>query len=75
MIISDAQADFWKGRSTVGHIFTLHAATEKHLLKKSKLHVAFMDFKKAYDTVNCNILWVVPNRFAGENVQDDKKHI
>ena len=31
--------------------FTLHAAIEKHLLKTTKLYVAFIDFRKAYDTV------------------------
>ena len=27
--------------------------------KNTKLYVAFIDFKKAYDTVNCDILWMV----------------
>ena len=50
---------FRKGRSTIDHIFTLHAAVEKQLANKSKLCVAFIVFKKAYDTVNRNILWSV----------------
>ena len=40
-------------------MFTLYAAIEKHLLKNTKLYVAFIDFKKAYDTVNRDILWMV----------------
>ena len=40
-------------------MFTLYAAIEKHLLKHTKLYVAFIDFKKAYDTVNRDILWMV----------------
>ena len=32
---------------------------KKHLLKNTKLYVAFIDFKKAYDTVNRDILWMV----------------
>eukprot|EP00745_Piridium_sociabile_P043608 TRINITY_DN8944_c0_g1_i10.p1 TRINITY_DN8944_c0_g1~~TRINITY_DN8944_c0_g1_i10.p1 ORF type:complete len:1137 (-),score=123.12 TRINITY_DN8944_c0_g1_i10:208-3198(-) len=58
-IICEAQAGFRKGRSTVDHIFTLNAVIEKHLLKNKKLYVAFIDFKKAYDTVNRNVLWTV----------------
>ena len=58
-VLNDAQAGFRKGRSTVDHMFTLYAATKKHLLKNTKLYVAFIDFKKAYDTVNRDILWMV----------------
>ena len=50
---------FRKGRSTIGHILTLHAAIEKQLANKAKLYVAFTDFKIAYDTVNRHILWSV----------------
>ena len=59
LILSDAQAGFRKGRSTIDHIFTLHAAIEKHMAKNTKLYVAFIDFKKAYDRVNRKILWLV----------------
>ena len=58
-VLTDAQAGFRKGRSTIDHIFTLHAAIEKQFANNSKLYVAFVDFKKAYDTVNRNILWSV----------------
>ena len=55
-VLTDAQAGFRKGRSTIDHIFTLQVAIEKQLVNKSKLHIAFIDFKKPYDTVNLNIL-------------------
>lgn len=58
-VLNDVQAGFRKGRSTTDHIFTLHAAIEKHLLKRSKLYVGFIDFRKAYDTVNRTVLWSV----------------
>ena len=58
-VLTDAQAGFRKGRSTVDHIFTLHAAIERQFANNSKLYVAFIDFKKAYDSVNRNILWSV----------------
>lgn len=50
--ISEAQAGFRRGYSTVDHVFTLYAATQKYLLKKgSKMYVAFIDLRKAFDTV------------------------
>ena len=58
-VLTDAQAGFRKGRSTVDHIFTLYAAIERQFANNSKLYIAFIDFKKAYDSVNRNILWSV----------------
>ena len=58
-VLTIAQAGFRKGRSTIDHIFTLHAAIEKQFANNLKLYVAFVDFKKAYDNVNRNILWSV----------------
>ena len=58
-MLSDAQAGFRKGHSTVDHIFTLHASIEKQFARHMKLYVAFIDFKKAYDTVNRHVLWTV----------------
>ena len=48
------QAGFRAGYSTVDHIFTLYAIVQNCLLKKKKkkLYVAFVDFKKAFDSVN-----------------------
>ena len=58
-MLTDAQAGFRKSRSTIDHIFTLQVAIEKQLVNKSKLQVAFIDFKKAYDNINRSILWSV----------------
>jgi hypothetical protein len=50
--ISEAQAGFRRGYSTIDHVFTLYAATQKYLLKKGgKLYVAFIDLRKAFDSV------------------------
>jgi hypothetical protein len=58
-VITDAQAGFRKGGSTVDHIFTLHAAIETQILRDSKLLVAFKDFQKAYDKIDRLILFSV----------------
>jgi hypothetical protein len=58
-ILNDVQAGFRKGRSTVDHIFTLNALIEKQFSKNMKFYVAFIDFKKAYDTVDRPILYAI----------------
>ena len=59
----EEQDGFRRGRSTVDHIFVMISMVEKALAKsKGKLYVAFVDFRKAYDSVNRNILWDVLRR-------------
>lgn len=58
-VIDESQAGFRKGRSTIDHIFTLHAVVEKQLSQNKKLYAAYIDFRKAYDSVNRSLLWVV----------------
>jgi hypothetical protein len=51
--ISEEQAGFRRGYSTVDQIFNLYAVAQKCLSKKGqKLYVAFVDFKKAFDSVH-----------------------
>ena len=55
----EEQAGFRATYSTIDHIFTLYALVQSFLQKNHKLYVAFIDFKKAFDSVNRNILWYV----------------
>ena len=59
--ISKEQAGFRKGYSAVDHIFTLTSVITKKLNSKrgGKVYVAFVDYKKAFDTVNREALWNV----------------
>ena len=59
--ISKEQAGFRKGYSTAEHIFTLISMITKKLNSKrgGKVYVAFVDYKKAFDTVNREALWDV----------------
>lgn len=51
--IVENQAGFRKQYSTVDQIFNLYAIVQKCLSRKGqKLYVAFVDFKKAFDSVN-----------------------
>ena len=56
-LLSVNQVGFLKGKSTSDHIFLLQTIIEKVVKKgKRKLFVAFVDFKKAYDTVDRDLL-------------------
>lgn len=56
-LLSPNQIGFLKGKSTADHIFLIQTLIEKVVKKgKCKLYVAYIDFKKAYDTVNRDLL-------------------
>ena len=56
-VLSDSQFGFRKGRSTTDAIFVLNAIIQKILNKKGRLFCAFIDLKKAFDSVYLNCLW------------------
>ena len=52
-LLSPFQIAFWKGFRTSDHIYLLKTLVDKILKQKGgKVFTAFIDFKKAYDTVN-----------------------
>lgn len=56
--LSEAQAGFRSDYSTIDNGFVLYSIINKYLCKKGKkLYVAFIDFKKAFDSVNRNKLY------------------
>ena len=60
-ITGEVQAGFKSGYSTIDHVFTLMACVQKRFCNtnKRKLYVAFIDFRKCFDTINRNILWPI----------------
>ena len=57
-LISPQQIGFMKGKGTSDHIFLLQTIVEKVVrMNKNKLYAVFIDFKKAYDTVNRGFLY------------------
>lgn len=59
--ICEEQAGFRKNYSTIDHLFTLVTMIKKCLYgqRRSKLYVAFIDYLKAFDSVDRDSLWVV----------------
>lgn len=56
--ITEAQAGFREGYSTTDNGFILYSMVNKQLSKRGrKLYVAFVDFKKAFDSVNRSKLY------------------
>ena len=56
-VIAENQAGFRREYSTIDQIYNLYAIVEKTLSqKRRKLYVAFIDFQKAFDTVQHNKL-------------------
>lgn len=58
-LTGEHQAGFKKGYSTSDHMFTLLACIQKQFSSNRKLYVAFIDFRKAFDNVNRNLLWKI----------------
>ena len=56
-VLSDSQFGFRKGRSTTDAIFVLNAIIQKILNENGRLFCAFIDLKKAFDSVYLNGLW------------------
>ena len=56
-IIGNEQAGFRQGFSTADHIFSLKTLIDLYLFEKKRLYCCFVDYSKAFDTVNRAALW------------------
>lgn len=56
-ILGEEQAGFRKGYSTTDNIFVLHSIIHRQLSRHRKLYAAFIDFRKAFDSINRDVLW------------------
>ena len=56
-LLCEEQAGFRKNYSTTDHIFNLKCLIDLYLFRGKKLYCAFIDYKKAFDSVNRIYLW------------------
>ena len=56
-LLVEEQNGFRKKRNCVEHIYTLYSIVNNRKLSKQSTYVCFIDFKKAFDTVNRDLLW------------------
>ena len=55
--ITDSQFGFRPGYGTSYAVFALHSLIQKYLNNKTKLYCCFVDYKKAFDSVDHSKLW------------------
>jgi len=67
-IVPKSQAGFRKGFSTLDNIFVLYVLIELYFSSGKRLYCAFIDFKKAFDTVWRMGLWqkLIQNKITGK---------
>ena len=58
-LISEQQVAFLPFRGTEEHVFTLQQVLRERARRKQQTFLLFVDFKKAYDSVHLDALWVV----------------
>jgi hypothetical protein len=51
-IIGEYQVGFRASKSTIDQLFVIRQTIEKHHEHNSELHVLFVDFKQAFDSIN-----------------------
>ena len=56
-VICEPQNGFRKGRSTIDHVQSITSIIETRKLKRQSTFVAFIDFTKAYDSINRKLLF------------------
>ena len=67
-IIGEEQAAFREDYSTLDHVFVLNELINIYLQRKKRLYCCFIDYKKAFDTINRCALWgkVIANGINGK---------
>ena len=56
-LLCEEQAGFRKNYGTTDHLFSLKCLTDLYLFRGGGLFCAFIDYKKAFDSVNRSYLW------------------
>ena len=70
-IIGEEQTAFREGYSTMDNSFILNELINMYLHKKSRLYCCFIDYQKAFDTINRSALWgkIIENGINGKNLR------
>jgi len=63
-IVGKYQCGFSREKSTSDHIFTIRQTMEKYYEYDKDLHMIFIDFRQAYDSIDREQLWTVLQNFG-----------
>jgi hypothetical protein len=73
--LSESQAGFRKNYRTIDNAFVLHGVITKYLSKKGgKFYCIFVDFSKAFDSINrCKLMNIIITKYRNswKNVQNN----
>ena len=64
LIYAQSQSGYRSGRSTIDGIFTFRQLMEKSREQRRNMYIAFVDFTKAFDTVNRELLYGILGRLG-----------
>ena len=56
-LMGEEQAGFREDYCTLDHTFVLYCLVDLYLSQKKKIYCAFIDYKKAFDSVKRHLLW------------------
>ena len=65
--LAEGQAGFRKDRSTIHQILILRLLAEKAKRNGKKIYNCFIDFQKAFDTVEHKVIWAVLRSYGVDN--------
>ena len=65
-ILTESQAGFRRGRSTIDQLFTLRLLMEKYSEFSNSLYICYIDYQKAFDSVWREGLWHVMSHLGYE---------
>ena len=66
--VGEEQAAFREDYSTLDHVFVLNELVNLYLHKNNRMYCCFIDYQKAFDTINRSALWgkVIENGINGK---------
>lgn len=65
--IRENQAGFRTGRGCIDQIITLRIITEECVMWQKEIFIGFIDFKKAFDRVNRDAMWMILKQYGIPN--------
>lgn len=65
--LADEQAGFRKDRSTIQQILALKLIAEKARRKNKRIYNCFIDFQKAFDSIDQTVTWAVLESYGVDN--------